>query len=132
MKFFCSAFLLLCLFANFAQGQESSAVEDSAIYVVGDVIYPSEIKFEEGLTLMEAIAIAGGISAKHKGNIVQIFRKISGKTVPEKIEINLKQIKTGKAEDLILQPFDIIEVSSNKRTPRGFYEIKTPNWMFML
>jgi len=114
MKFFYMTFLFLCVFVSFVQAQQSS-VDNREIYVVGDVVIPSKIKFKDGISLIEAIAEAGGILRKHKGNIVNIYRLIPGKKDREKIEVNIKEVNKGKAENLILQPYDIIEIPPRNR-----------------
>ena len=115
MQFFYMTFLFLCAFVGFVQAQKSTDAENKAVKVVGDVVKPSELKFKDGMTLIEAIAEAGGILRKHKGNIVNIYRLIPGKKDREKIEVNIKEVKKGKAENLILQPYDIIEIPPRNR-----------------
>lgn len=100
------------------KAQETSVAEKRVIYVVGEVITPSEIKLEEGTTILKAIAMAGGLK-KNAGKTVGIYRRMPGTTQPIVIKVNLKDIKKEKAEDLLLQPFDIIEIPLRKPRKGG-------------
>lgn len=125
MKFIYLTFLFLCFSADFSQAQQTSVAENKTVYVVGDVVMPSGLKFKEGTTLTEAIALVGGMTQKSNGKIAHIFRLIPGTKDRQIIKVNLIAIKTGKAEDLTLQPFDIIEIPPRKKNktvyPEGFF-----------
>jgi polysaccharide export outer membrane protein len=80
------------------------------IYVFGQVKEPGHIKVKkEGeITLLRAIAQAGGFSDRARKSAVLVKRKVDGKEV--KIKINVKSILKGKRSDFVLQDNDIIHV----------------------
>lgn len=83
----------------------------SPVYVTGEVIRPGEINIPEGgLPLMQAVAMASGITREAKTKNIKIYRRKEGSTDPEIIAVNYDDIKKGTQKDVLLQPFDIVEV----------------------
>jgi protein involved in polysaccharide export with SLBB domain len=77
-------------------------------YIGGRVNYPGQKTFQPGITLLQAILAAGGLS-KQGDNGVEISREGSdGRLITTKF--NIKQIKQGKTEDPKLQSGDRIEI----------------------
>lgn len=88
------------------------------VYVTGEVIKPGELNIPEGgLPLTQAIAMASGITREAKTKNVKIYRRKSGSPDPEVIAANYEQIKKGKQKDIMLFPFDIVEVD---KAPKKF------------
>ena len=86
------------------------------VYMVGEVLRPGEMTIPEGgLPLMQAIAMANGISRDAKSKNIKIYRRKEGSTQPEIIMVNYDQIKKGQQKDVILEPFDIVEVDKAKK-----------------
>ncbi|MEO7672693.1 MAG: SLBB domain-containing protein [Pyrinomonadaceae bacterium] len=87
-------------------------VQKSApVYVTGEVIRPGEMSIPEGgLPLTQAIAMASGITREAKTKNIKIYRRKAGTPQPEVIAANYDQIKKGRQPDILLEPFDIIEV----------------------
>lgn len=108
--------------ANLRQGRDEANPEIFAgdiivvqkaapIYVTGEVMKPGEMSIPEGgLPLTQAIAMASGITREAKTNNVKIYRRKVGSPQPEVIAINLDQIKKATQKDVMLEPFDIVEV----------------------
>lgn len=89
----------------------------SPIYVVGEVNKPGELNMPEGgLPLTQAIAMASGITREAKTKNVKVYRRKTGSPQPEVIAVNYDQIKKGGQKDLLLQPFDIVEVDKAKKS----------------
>jgi protein involved in polysaccharide export with SLBB domain len=88
------------------------------IYVIGEVMTLREITIPEtGLSLMQAIAQAGGFSREAKKKEITIQR-FNSKT-PDKrdfIKVNYELIRTGKEKDVMLQPDDIVVVDKTKKS----------------
>ncbi|HEY0429436.1 MAG TPA: polysaccharide biosynthesis/export family protein [Pyrinomonadaceae bacterium] len=88
------------------------------VYVIGEVMSLKEITIPEtGLSLMQAIAQAGGFSreARKKEIVIQRFNVKS----PDKrdfIKVNYELIKNGKEKDVMLQPEDIVVVDKTKKS----------------
>jgi polysaccharide export outer membrane protein len=87
------------------------------VYVVGEVLKPGEISIpEEGLPLMQALAMASGVSRTAKIKDIRIYRKKEGQTQPEVISVDISKVRTGDKEDLMLQPFDIVDVGAKPQS----------------
>ncbi len=81
------------------------------VYVTGEVIKPGEMIIPEGgLPLTQAIAMASGITREAKTKNVRIYRRKAGSPQPEIIAANFDLIKKGTERDIMLEPFDIVEV----------------------
>jgi polysaccharide export outer membrane protein len=81
------------------------------IYVLGAVNNPGAlaVKQSENITVLQAIAKAGGFSERAARTRVKIVRQLaSGKK--STIKINVKDIINGKKEDMLLQEGDVIVV----------------------
>ncbi len=79
------------------------------IYVVGDVGRPSGLLVENGsLTVLQAIALAGGTNKTAKMGGVRIIRK--GPTGMTETQVPLKKMLEAKAPDIQLQGDDILFV----------------------
>jgi polysaccharide export outer membrane protein len=88
------------------------------VYVTGEVIKPGELNIPEGgLPLTQAIAMASGITREAKTKNVKIYRRKTGSPEPEVIAANYDQIKRGTQKDIMLVPFDIVEVD---KAPKKF------------
>ncbi len=86
------------------------------VYVVGEVLRPGEMPIPEGgLPLTQAVAMASGITREAKTKEVKIYRSQVGSSKQEIIVANLDLIKKGQEKDLILQPYDIVEVGKAKK-----------------
>ncbi len=81
-------------------------------YVVGDVARPSAVLMDaNGLTVLKAVALAGGTSRTAKLNGAKILRK--GPTGMTETPVELKKILHAKAPDLPMLADDILVVPSS-------------------
>ena len=81
---------------------------DEFYYIGGRINYPGQKVFQPGITLLQAILAAGGVSQKE--NRVEISRAgADGKLTT--VRYRIKDIKGGTVEDPKLQPGDRIEIS---------------------
>lgn len=91
------------------------------VYVVGEVNKPSGFLMENGsLTVLKAIALAGGTTHTAALNNAKIIRKTPGGM--EETPIPLKKILAAKAPDLPMQPEDVLFVpgsASKSAAARG-------------
>lgn len=89
----------------------------SPVYITGEVIRPGEFSIPEGgLPLTQAIAMASGITREAKTKNVKIYRRKTGTPQPEIVAVNFDEIKKGSQKDVMLQPFDIVEVDKAKKS----------------
>ncbi len=78
------------------------------IYVIGGVAEPKQISSRSQVTLSRAIDSAGGPTKGAELESIQIYRRKDGKT--QVILADLDKIKTGNADDILLSPYDIVDV----------------------
>lgn len=88
------------------------------VYVIGQVMQLKEITMgENGLSLLEAVAQAGGFAPRAKSKDIKIRRLKSNSREREIIAVNYDLIKKGEQKDVRLQPEDIIEVDKSPKSP---------------
>jgi len=78
------------------------------IYVLGQVEKPGTFPYREGMTIVHAITLAGGLTKIARPNSVVVTRVVDGKE--KRIVVPLKDISEGKAKNFSLMPGDIIFV----------------------
>ena len=80
----------------------------------GQVAKPGKYDLRSDLTLVEAVAIAGGFTEKSKHSQVVLFRRVSDQLVEARL-FNVKQMLQSRdlSEDAHLRPGDMIYVPQN-------------------
>ena len=68
------------------------------------------------MSLTEAIAKIGGVRREAKTRDIKIFRLKSGSKERDVISANYDQIKKGLQKDVMLEPYDIVEVDHNRKS----------------
>ncbi len=103
--------------------------EADQIYVVGNVFKPSSIPLKEPITVTRAIAMAGGTMRDTKSDRIRIIRQLPNATTKNEIYVDLKAIEKKQAEDIVLQPNDIVDVptSSGKAFLRSLLGAVVPS-----
>lgn len=85
------------------------------VYVTGEVNSSQGIYLKEGgTTLSEAIAKVGGVREGAKTKDVKIYRLKPNSKDRDVLTANLDQIRLGQQKDVMLLPYDIIEVDKAK------------------
>lgn len=85
--------------------------EAEPVYITGAVVQPQGVFLREGLTLSRALAQVGGVRREAKTNKIRIIRsKPNSNEKPELLAVNYKAIRDQKEPDILLKPYDIIEV----------------------
>ena len=81
------------------------------VYVTGAVERPGPVTFAsgEGLTVLQAITAAGGLTPRAKPGRIHILRQPPDGD-RQKIDVNLKRIQRGKQDDVLLQRNDTVVV----------------------
>lgn len=85
-----------------------TARENLEVSVLGEVAQPGSFPYVEKLTLVQAISNAGGLTELAQLRRVKLTRK--GPRGVATYEVSVKAITEGRAEDILLQPGDIIFV----------------------
>lgn len=85
--------------------------EAEPVYITGSVISPGAIMLRDQLTLSRALGMVGGTRREAKLSEITIFRqKPGGATDQEIINVDFEAIKKNRNPDVLLQPYDVIEV----------------------
>jgi polysaccharide export outer membrane protein len=82
------------------------------VFIYGEVRNPGAIPYlqSKGITLLQAIAQAGGTTEWAKKSRLLVKRKDKNTGIEMKIQVNLKNVISGKATDIILDEGDVIIV----------------------
>lgn len=89
----------------------------SPIYITGLVVQPQGLRIPEGgLYLQRAIAMVGGVQREAKTKDIKIYRLKQDSQEREIINANYDLIKKGEQKDIMLEPYDIIEVDKSKKS----------------
>lgn len=86
--------------------------EAEPVYITGSVVSPGSIMLRDELTLSKALAMAGGTRKEAKLSDIRIYRQ-KGNAPQTVLNVNLEAVKKNQHPDVILQPYDVIEVSDN-------------------
>ena len=94
---------------------------DSRINITGEVTRPQVITYQEGITVMDAVLMAEGLTDVAKANGTKVYRKLpkgsSSEHGIEKINVELDKVifEGDLSKNILLRPGDIIHV------PRSFF-----------
>lgn len=102
--------------------------EADSVFVMGNGITQGIIRFSERMTVTTAITMAGGAIRRGSDLVtVRIYRNTSDETQQDPIIVRLKAILDGHCENVLLQPWDSVEVSDELghfRPPK----LSSPTW----
>jgi polysaccharide export outer membrane protein len=109
-------------------GDVITVIEADQAFVVGNVLRPSAIPLREKITVSRAIAMSGGTMPDTRSEQVRIVRQSPGSLAKTEIFVDLKAIDKQRAEDIVLQPGDIVDVpaSGGKRLLRSLLAAVVP------
>jgi len=78
------------------------------VFVFGEVQKPGTFSYEEGMTIIEAVTMAGGFTKLASPNGTQVARQDEGQQL--KIRVPVKDIRDGAEKNFTLRPGDIVYV----------------------
>ena len=78
------------------------------VFVFGEVQKPGTFAYESGMTVVQAVTLAGGFTAKAEANSTSVSRQVEKQE--HKIKIPVKDIGNGRAPNFALAPGDIVYV----------------------
>lgn len=88
---------------------EIKQINSKVVYLLGEVAKKGPINLVPGMTLLQAIASANGLTDYARSGKIYILRSISGRQ--EKIPVHYKEaLKGDGSQNLVLQPGDTIVV----------------------
>ncbi|MCM3872551.1 MAG: polysaccharide biosynthesis/export family protein [Pyrinomonadaceae bacterium] len=84
--------------------------EAEPVYITGSVIAPQGVYMRDQLTLGRALAMVGGARKEAKTSDIRIYRQKPGSPEQDTIHVDYSAIKKNQQPDVLLEPFDIVEV----------------------
>src|ERR1700752_2483902 len=84
--------------------------EAEPVYITGSVMSPSGVFLRDQLMLTRALAMVGGARQEAKLSDVRIYRQVPGSANQEVIHVDVAAIKKNQKPDVLLQPYDVMEV----------------------
>jgi len=78
------------------------------VFVFGEVQKPGTFPFQDGMSIVQAVTLAGGFTRNAAQNSTSITRRVNGQEV--KTKVNVQDIALGKAPNVTLEPGDIVFV----------------------
>jgi polysaccharide export outer membrane protein len=96
-------------------GDHIYVARSGVIYLVGELQRPGGFQVEHNnrLTLLEAVALAGGLTRTAKGNQSRLIRR--SPTGREELTVNLQKVLYGGGPDMLLTDGDIVFVPTSIR-----------------
>lgn len=96
-------------------GDSIFVARSGIIYVVGELLRPGgyQVEHNNRLTLLEAVALAGGLTRTAKASHSRLIRRSA--TGREELSVNLQKVLYGGGPDMLLTDGDIIYVPSSIR-----------------
>jgi protein involved in polysaccharide export with SLBB domain len=99
-------------------GDIVTVVEASPIYVIGGVNVPRPISSRDEVSVSRAVAAAGGLAKEADESDVVIYRRDGKET--KTIAVDLKKISAKQQDDVLLRPFDVVDVGQKGRARSKF------------
>lgn len=91
------------------------------VYIIGEVNGVGKVTLPEGgLPLSQALASVGGVHPQAKIKDIKIYRLKANSKDREIVSVNYDAIKKGKEKDVMLSPYDIVEVGKAPKTVGQF------------
>ena len=82
----------------------------SQVQIIGQVVRPESIPYHEGMTVLDAVLAAGGLTPYASGNSAKIERKVNGKVVTMHVHLSNLINKGDLSQNFPLQPGDVVVV----------------------
>lgn len=104
--------LTVCLKNGFLRSPQVSVLvreyNSKKVYVFGEVQKPGTFPYDENMSIIQAITIAGGFTKLAAKNNISVTRIIEGQE--KKIRVPVEDIGVGREKNFMLQPGDIVFV----------------------
>ncbi len=104
--------LRACLANGFIRSAQVSVIvkeyNSKKIFVFGEVQKPGTFVYEDGMTVIQAVTLAGGFSKGAAPNSTSVTRLVDGQEM--KVKVPVQDIALGKAANVSLRPGDIVFV----------------------
>jgi protein involved in polysaccharide export with SLBB domain len=101
-----------CLASGFMRDPQVTVVvreyNSKKVFVFGEVQKPGTFTYQDGMTIVQAVTLAGGFTRTAAQNSTSVTRRVKGQEV--KMKLNVQDIALGKASNFKLEPGDIVYV----------------------
>ncbi len=101
-----------CLSDGFMRDPQVSVLikeyNSKKVFVFGEVQKPGTFAYEDGMSVVQAVTLAGGFTKTAAQNSTSVTRRVKGQEV--KVKVNVHDIALGKAPNFTLEPGDIVYV----------------------
>ncbi len=101
-----------CLQAGFMRDPQVSVLvkeyNSKKVFVFGEVQKPGTFVYEDGMSIVQALTLAGGFTRTAARNSTSVTRRVNGQEV--KVKVTVEDIALGKAPNFTLEPGDIVYV----------------------
>ncbi len=84
------------------------------VSVLGQVNEAGSIDYRDGLTVVQAVSLAGGLTTFAASTRIKVTRRTGKGDETITFQVSLPAIVHGKAEDLVLRPGDIVFIPESK------------------
>ena len=82
----------------------------SQVQVIGQVVHPESIPYHEGMTVLDVVLAAGGLTPYAAGNDAKLERKVDGKTQVLHVRLSNLLNKGDLSQNLPVKPGDVLVV----------------------
>ncbi|BDG02532.1 polysaccharide biosynthesis/export family protein [Anaeromyxobacter oryzae] len=104
--------LRACLANGFLRDPQVSVLvkeyNSKKVFVFGEVQKPGTFPYQDGMSIVQAVTIAGGFTKTAAQNSTSVTRRVNG--TESKVKVNVQDIALGKAPNFTLEPGDIVYV----------------------
>jgi polysaccharide export outer membrane protein len=104
--------LRACLAERFMRDPQVSVLvkeyNSKKVFVFGEVQKPGTFAYENGMSIVQAVTLAGGFTKMAAQNSTSVTRRVNGQE--QKIKVTVQDIALGKAPNFTLEPGDIVYV----------------------
>lgn len=101
-----------CLAEKFMRDPQVSVLvkeyNSKKVFVFGEVQKPGTFTYEDGMSIVQAVTLAGGFTKTAAQNSTSVTRRVDG--AEQKIKVTVQDIALGKAPNFTLEPGDIVFV----------------------
>jgi protein involved in polysaccharide export with SLBB domain len=101
-----------CLAKRFMRDPQVSVLvkeyNSKKVFVFGEVQKPGTFPYEDGMSVVQAVTLAGGFTKTAAQNSTSVTRRVGG--TETKAKVNVQDIALGKAPNFTLEPGDIVYV----------------------
>jgi protein involved in polysaccharide export with SLBB domain len=78
------------------------------VFVFGEVQKPGTFPYQDGMSIIQAVTLAGGFTRTASQNSTSVTRRVDAQEV--KVRVTVQDIALGKAPNFMLEPGDIVYV----------------------